>query len=185
MISSKEMVTCLVFDVCLLTIAILSCGGLAFDETCANLEFEGLTNGDIDRLEQYSYINVTFHLNTSKCPDSGDLFRLKVSVLDGEGSVDVCMLFMKTQNCSHSDESSCQCLSAPRGWARMSRHLNVTGQVSIVWNNQGSSSSKVIASITFNVFEVDTSASQGNGDTTTETEEVTTVFQGDGKSENA
>ncbi|XP_025101912.1 uncharacterized protein LOC112568691 [Pomacea canaliculata] len=145
--------------------------------TGSNIEFEGFTNEDTVRLEQYSYINVTFHLDTSKCPDSGNSFRLKVSVKEGESFVDVCILSMKTQDCSPSDGSSCQCLSAPRGWARMSRHLNVTGQVSIVW--RWSSSSKGIANITLNVIKRETSVFKGNSDFNTE--ETTNVFQNDGK----
>lgn len=122
--------------------------------TGADLEFEGFTNGDTVRFEQYSHINVTFHLDTSMCPDSVDSFFMKVSSKEHGHSFSDCIVIINKQNCSIADEFNCQCLSDPAGWVRMSRHLNVSGHVTIVWrwSERGSKKGQGNASIVFDVF---------------------------------
>ncbi|XP_025101340.1 uncharacterized protein LOC112568313 [Pomacea canaliculata] len=143
------MVTCVACGVCLMMIAMLTRGGLASDETCADMEFEGLTQDVTVSVEKDTYINVTFLLNTSKCPEDGNSFRVKVLANQGGFSVSVCVFVIKKTSCSVTEKSDvCYCLLDTEGWARVFHLPNDTGLVTCIFRWSGHNS----ATIKFDVF---------------------------------
>lgn len=119
------------------------------------MEFEGLTQEETLRVEQNTYVNMTFNLNTSKCPEDRKVFRIRVSVSVGHSSVIVCVVLIEKTNCSITDDSQdCLCLPDTKGWVRMFQLMNETGLVSCTWRwrELTSSESDKKTSIDFEVF---------------------------------
>lgn len=113
------------------------------------MEFEGLTQDVTVSVEKDTYINVTFLLNMSKCPEDGNSFRVKVLANQGDFSVSVCVFVIKKTSCSVTEKSDvCYCLLDTEGWARVFHLPNDTGLVTCIFRWSGHNS----ATIKFDVF---------------------------------
>lgn len=98
------------------------------------IEFHEFRNGDIVKVQQNSFFDATFYLNTSKCRHSPDWFRVKVLYYQENFSMDVCNLIYEHYICHITDMSSfCFCKNDSKKSVRLYRKFKVSGNVSYIW----------------------------------------------------
>lgn len=111
-------------------------------------------DGDIVKVQQNSFFDATFYLNTSKCRHSLDFFRVKVLYSQENFSVDVCNVIFQHHICDITDMSAfCFCKNDSKKSVRLYREFKVSGNVFYIWKLSESPNGHVQkkAQITFDV----------------------------------
>lgn len=108
----------------------------------------------IVKVQQNSFFDATFYLNTSKCRHSPDWFRVKVLYYHENFSIDVCNVIYEHYICHITDMSSfCFCKNDSKKSVRLYREFKVSGNASYIWRLSESSNGhpQKKAQITFDV----------------------------------
>ncbi|PVD26897.1 hypothetical protein C0Q70_12045 [Pomacea canaliculata] len=125
----------------------------------ADLEFHGFRDGETVKAEEKTYLNVTFHISTTKCTTLPTWFRVKVSFHQANFTVDVCSIIFEHQICEISDKSTayCYCVNDRNGAAQLYREFNMSGNVSYIWSLSDTTSGQMQKKAQI-VFDVSKSA---------------------------
>lgn len=84
---------------------------------------------DAFQVKEDFYVNITFVLNTTHCQNIEDCFRVKVSKVDKDPPVPICMIVFNG-TCNASDRSKpCRCLNQSQKLATVYTNVSSTDKV--------------------------------------------------------
>ncbi|XP_025102484.1 uncharacterized protein LOC112569051 isoform X2 [Pomacea canaliculata] len=147
------------FCLCLVLVVMVTRSTWGAKETCADLEFHGFRDGETAKVEEKTYLNVIFHVSTTKCTTLPTWLRVKVSYHQANFTLNVCSIIFERQICDISYKSHpCRCVNDCNGAAQLYMEFNMSGNVSYIWSLSDSTSGQMQKKAQI-IFDVSSTAS--------------------------